>query len=150
MDLRDQTTEMRIDYIRGFPPNAIAYVAKSNETMIFSHAETGPLLPSQILSIRAFSMFRCAYNIYMERVKIYRKTVLGQFMTMQTKRLFQRSSKALWILRDDKELAIVMQLHELCVQNAVLSGEREVTREQIFTESLYLMNGLNNRKDRCS
>ena len=112
--------ELRIDYIHGVPPKYIKYVASRNGREVFSDDDTGPLHPSQVLSIQAFQKFRRHYNIYMERLRVYRITALGQFVTMQSKRYFQRCSKALWLLREDTEVAMIRTLKK--------EGVRDIAR----------------------
>ena len=57
-------------------------------------------------------------------MQVYRNTALGQFVTMQSKRYFQRCSESLWTLRDDKEFAMIMKLEELRMRAAARSQER--------------------------
>ena len=119
--LRD-VNALRIDYIHGVPPKYIKYAACRNGREMFSDDDTGPLHPSHVLSIQAFQKFRRQYNIYMERLRIYRITALGQFVTMQSKRYFQRCSKALWLLREDTEVAMIQTLKK--------KGVRDIARLQ--------------------
>ena len=119
--LRD-VNAMRIDYIHGVPPKYIKYAACRNGREMFSDDDTGPLHPSHVLSIQAFQKFRRQYNIYMERLRIYRITALGQFVTMQSKRYFQRCSKALWLLRENTEVAMIQTLKK--------EGVRDIARLQ--------------------
>ena len=109
--------ELHIDNIIGWSPDLwITYVACRDGDIILSDHDTGALHPSQILSIRAFSGFMRQYAIFKAKVQVYRGTTLGQFMSMQSKRYFQRCSQCLWILGDDKETAIIMHLQVLCLR----------------------------------
>jgi hypothetical protein len=123
----ERVNDMRIDYMSGIPPNYIKYFAHRDDEFVISDDDTGKLRPSQILSIQAFSMFRRPYEVYTKKVLVYRHTALGQFATMQSKRYFQRCSKSLWTLRDDKAIAMMVQLHEECMRAAMRSQERVIT-----------------------
>ena len=101
-----------IDNIHGRPPNYITYDAHRDDVFLMSDDTTGQLRPSQILSIQAFAKFRRPYNMYIKRLQVYRKTALGQFVTMQSKRYFQRCSKSLWTLRDVTAMTMVVKLLE--------------------------------------
>ena len=118
-DRRDlhQADELHIDSILcGSPDCWITYVGSKDGDIILSDHDTGALHPSEILSIRAFSGFIRVYKTYKAKVQVYRGTTLGQFMTMQSKRYFQRCSKSLWILAEDKECEILMHLQLLCLR----------------------------------
>ena len=110
--------KLTIDYIYGNPLMYIKYIGKRNGFFLVSDNETGALRPSEILSVQAFAKFLHHYNLFKQRVQIYRATALGQFMTMQSKRHFQRTAKAFWILRDDSTFAIITKLQTMCMHSA--------------------------------
>ena len=124
-----QVNELKIDYIHGESPSYIKYVASRDGTFVFSDDNTGELLPNQILSIQAFSECRRHYNTFMDKRQDYRSTALGQFMTMQSKRYFQRCSKSLWTLRDDKQFAMIMNLEGLCMRATARAQEPVIAVE---------------------
>ena len=105
--------KLTIDYIYGNPLMYIKYIGKRNGFFLVSDNETGALRPSEILSVQAFAKFLHHYNLFKQRVQIYRATAPGQFMTMQSKRHFQRTAKAFWILRDDRTFAMIIKLATL-------------------------------------
>ena len=130
-----QANELHIDHIIGREPDFwIKYVACRDDNIMLSDFvlddHEGLLHPSQILSIRAFSGFMRHYKSFKAKMQIYRSTILGQFMTMQSRRYFQRSSKQLWMLVGDKEFAIVMHLVLLCL--------RAITRSQEIANAVAL------------
>ena len=123
-----QANELHIDHIIGLSPEFwISFVACRDGNIIVSNFvpddDGGVLQPTQILSIRAFSGFIRLYKTFKAKVQDYRSTMLGQFMTMQSKRYFQRCSKSLWILGGDKEFAIVMHLQLICLRAIARSQE---------------------------
>ena len=101
--------------IHGKPLMYIKYIGKRDGICLLGDDDTGTLRPSQILSIQAFSKFGHHYNIFKQRVQIYRTTALGKFMTMLSRRCFQRTAKAFWILRDDRSFAMIIKLATLCM-----------------------------------
>ena len=131
-----RVNEMRIDYIHGIPPNYIKYVAHRDDEFVISDDETGQLRPSQILSVQAFRKFRRPYNIYIQKVQVYRSTVLGQFATMQSRRYFQRCSKSLWATRDDTAIAMMVKLQEECMRAAARAQERAIALNSKHKDTL--------------
>ena len=123
-------------YIIGRAPDIwITYIACRDGDLILSDHDTGSLHPSQILSIRAFSGFIRHYRTFKAKVQVHRGTALGQFMTMQSKRYLQRSSKSLWILSGDKEFAIIVHLELLCLRAIARSRETAIAEAQNFDAS---------------
>ena len=119
--------ELHIVGVIGRQPDfGITYDASRNGVIILTDDDSGTLHPSQILSIRAFSGLIRYCNTFKANVQVYRGTTLGQFVTMQSKRYFQRCSKSLWILVGDKELAIVMHLQVLCLRALARSKVYEI------------------------
>ena len=53
-----KVNELRIDYIHGRPLSRIKYVASRDGRLMFSDDDTGPLHPSDIVSIQAFFGFQ--------------------------------------------------------------------------------------------
>ena len=134
----------------------ITYIACRDGDLILSDHDTGSLHPSQILSIRAFSGFIRHYRTFKAKVQVHRGTALGQFMTMQSKRYLQRSSKSLWILSGDKEFAIIVHLELLCLRAIARSREtanaeaKKIEASQIQMQLACIRRWYHNSEDEAS
>ena len=118
-----RANKLRIDIVGRAPNFRITYIACRDGDLILSDHDTGSLHPSQILWNGAFSGFIVLYRTFKAKMQVYRGTALGQYMTMQSKRYFQRSSKSLWILSGDKEFSIIVHLELLCLRAIARSRE---------------------------
>ena len=104
-------------FIGGSEPDFwIRFNAYRDDSLILSDLDTGPLHPSQVLSIQSFSKFIRVCKAFKAKAQVYRRTILGQSMTMQSKRHFRRCSQSLWFLVDDKTLDMIMHLKMLRLQ----------------------------------
>ena len=108
-----RANSLQVYIMGGQPEFRLSYHACRDGSLILPEYDTVPLLPSQVLSVRAFSKFIREYKTFKAKAQIYRGTTLGQFMTMQSKRDFQTCSKSLWLLVGVNDLSIVMHLEQL-------------------------------------
>ena len=115
---------LTIDYLHGDSPCYIKFIARKDDIVVFTDEDTGQLLANHILSIKAFSKFPRLYTMFRVKRLKYRKTALGQFMTMMTKRRFQRCARSFWTLIYDKHGGLLTTL-----------GDFACSSQKRFTES---------------
>ena len=125
-----RANQLRLHIVGRAPNFRITYIACRDGDLILSDHDTGSLHPSQILWIGAFSGFIVLYRTFKAKIQVYRGTALGQYMTMQSKRYLQRSSKSLWILSGDKEFAIIVHLELLCLRAIARARETAIAEPQ--------------------